>query len=615
MNPKDLTFDKALEYIARGHAFPKHVEGMETNHMQGVNHFRSNDPSIPDLHIKTPEDLQDYMKRMVDSPDSRGFVVEEDGTRQIHIFNEKDKTYMVFNSSGNDLGTIHRYPNSESNFEYKMGKVQDSPGYKAFDNKLVSGSARNLIENEIVEIQKVPEKNLKSSTLGKALKYEPGEQIAEKAKYQGTKNLEQNGLSEGYKNAVSINATSPHAVPPKSEASSSQAAPAQTPAPTPAEIVAEPTAQTPSEVPPPAPVADNASASPPVEAPKQPDVPSDSSVDQQQQVQTHNDVVDAASKNPDGVAVSPDNKTAVIENPDKTKYQVEAKPDGTSKVTTLDVDGKALSSVDLDVGSTQKLAKSVPELKGVIGNVIGPVIVAGVALASGATPAQAGEAVVDSVIGNTVKAAQQDPTVTGVATGLAKDAAAVVAPEAVEAVNQDKSALEVVGAAAEDGAKWAGCVVGGGIGMAGGGLISSPTVLGVPVVAAAGSVAGCAVGTSVVDQAIDGGKALIGAVVDYFGDEEDVAVAPQGVKSHGTDVSAVLPAGATLTVQSSGGDASVARGVAPDNQIKVMQKDGETSATVTEMDRQRVLEQERTAQLAAQQQQNQQNSPAQLVGR
>lgn len=93
---------------------------------------------------------------------------------------------------------------------------------------------------------------------------------------------------------------------------------------------------------------------------------------------------------------------------------------------------------------------------------------------------------------------------------------------------------------------------------------------------------------------------------------------PEGVKDHGKNLSAVLPAGSTLTVQSSDGNASVARGVLPDSQIKVMQADGQSSATIAEMDRQRNMDALRAAERAAAAAQTlppQQTSQAQMGAR
>lgn len=91
---------------------------------------------------------------------------------------------------------------------------------------------------------------------------------------------------------------------------------------------------------------------------------------------------------------------------------------------------------------------------------------------------------------------------------------------------------------------------------------------------------------------------------------------PQGVINHGTDVSAVLPAGATLTVQSSDNNASVMRGVAPDNQIRLMQTDGQSSSTLADIERQRNIDQLRAAERAATAgQPPQQTAPAQMGAR
>ncbi|MGH1374902.1 MAG: hypothetical protein ACRBCK_01030 [Alphaproteobacteria bacterium] len=231
------------------------------------------------------------------------------------------------------------------------------------------------------------------------------------------------------------------------------------------------------------------------------------SIDDQQQANMRKEVIAVANADGTDVVASQADNAALIEGSDKSNYQIEGHPDGTSTVTKFDPDGAQAGSIDLNVKNTQKLMSG---LKGLAEVVVAPILVGTVALVSGATPAQAAEAAGDSILENTL---DSDGTAQGVATGLAKDAVAVVAPKTVEAVNNDASALEVTNSALKDTMVAGGCYVGGAIGAAGGATISSPTVLGVPVATAAGAVGGCYVGSKVAEGVVSGVEAA-GKVID-----------------------------------------------------------------------------------------------------
>lgn len=229
--------------------------------------------------------------------------------------------------------------------------------------------------------------------------------------------------------------------------------------------------------------------------------------------------VEVAATHPDSIVdIAQDGKSAMIMDAQGNAYDVKVNTDNTVSVVSELADG-AKSEVVLSERQSLKLAKAIPDLKGMAEIVVVPLAVASVALATGSSPA---------------------------------------------------------------------------------GVI-------------AGGAGGCAAGHYIVGKAIDGGKAVVGAVMDYFGGDDETV--PQGVINHGTDLSAVLPDGVVLTIQSSGNDAGVTRGVIPDNQIKVMSEDGQSSSTLVEMDRQRAMDQLRAAELAAAQQQAQQSASMQMTNR
>ena len=198
-NPSDLNFDMLLEYISRGHAFPKHVEGIDPGSiMEGKNAFKDvsyvtasgGNAELPSLHINTPEDLKGYMQRMIDSPDTKGFITGSD-REMIHLFNTKDNTYMIVNAKDADFGTIFRYPTSKEQFRLKgIEEQKDCPKFATFDNAVDRNAARTHIQGLIDRTSKY--------TRVYALDKEPGIRVAENPKYHGSNNLSRTGNSDEF---------------------------------------------------------------------------------------------------------------------------------------------------------------------------------------------------------------------------------------------------------------------------------------------------------------------------------------------------------------------------------------------------------------------------------
>ncbi len=181
-----ISIDLLAEYIARGHAFGKHVEGNDPNRqLAGKNGFTT-PMTGRNLHIETADDLQDYIKRMIDSPDTRGFLAQNGS---LHLYNSRDNTYMIMNSSRSetDLGTIYRYPDSQQKFNttFQLEKKTQGHTFIEVDNAFTPGSARIQVENFA---KSVPNHH-------PALQHNPGDLAA--IEYPGTKS-HLTGNSPGY---------------------------------------------------------------------------------------------------------------------------------------------------------------------------------------------------------------------------------------------------------------------------------------------------------------------------------------------------------------------------------------------------------------------------------
>lgn len=204
--PEDFTLDLLLEYLARGHGFAKHAEGLDAqSHMDGVRSFRDTTNAAstevrggaaarnlgPDLHINTPEDLKDYMRRMLTDPATEGFV-ERNGT--IQLFNRTDNTRLIINPLDNsgDFGTIHRYPSSLEGFRDAKLRVQRDMGRSLvqFDNSVTRDAALNRVQGVVDHIRANPH------AWRPTLANDPGVNAA--AQYSGSQNLSRTGVSADY---------------------------------------------------------------------------------------------------------------------------------------------------------------------------------------------------------------------------------------------------------------------------------------------------------------------------------------------------------------------------------------------------------------------------------
>lgn len=197
-----LTLDDILEYISRGHAYAKHVEGMGQpgEAMEGVNSFRDVDTAAsplsqagraqalgPSIPINNPADLKDYLQKMIDSPATEGFVTGSD-RNIIHLFNSRDQTYMVINTLDPDFGTVMRYPKSRDQFKNNATLAQQrGEFYTQFDNSKVQGAAADQIDNLI-----------QRTTNPIALREPPGAWASRQAQYSGSNHLSNAPMSADY---------------------------------------------------------------------------------------------------------------------------------------------------------------------------------------------------------------------------------------------------------------------------------------------------------------------------------------------------------------------------------------------------------------------------------
>ena len=164
-----LTLDSILEYIARGHAFNKHVLGEDPiEEMNGINAFRKKKDKFggalgPDLKIETVMDLRHYIEGFLDHPKTEGVVRPRDGS--VILYNHEHNVMMCVspNDRDHDYGSIFRYATSKTDYEdehedalYTEMRKSRHP-YRKIDN-FYPGSVRAALEDHIKGIQTEPEK-------------------------------------------------------------------------------------------------------------------------------------------------------------------------------------------------------------------------------------------------------------------------------------------------------------------------------------------------------------------------------------------------------------------------------------------------------------------------
>ena len=176
MDPNNLTAEVVAEYIARGHAFPKHAQGMDSGNMAGVQAFTATQNLDgqklgPNLRINNPEDLQDYIMRMLNSPDTKGFVDPSSG--KIHMLNQADNTQLIISPIDRyDFGTIHRYADSAASYERHLrearARTPSGQPFVTIDNSAEAGAAMAQVERLIERAKANP------AILGAILHNDPG---------------------------------------------------------------------------------------------------------------------------------------------------------------------------------------------------------------------------------------------------------------------------------------------------------------------------------------------------------------------------------------------------------------------------------------------------------
>ncbi|MGH1457238.1 MAG: hypothetical protein ACRBDI_10690 [Alphaproteobacteria bacterium] len=181
--PSLLTSDIVIEYIARGHAFNKHVLGYDHEpSMTGLNAFRETESRghfdkqanrwMPpqhlgdDLFIETPDDMADHIKTtFLTSRNTIGYISNKTGG--VNLFNTKDNValHISWNNKDRDFGSVYRYPSTPTRFmlaakaEKKKAEILGIP-FKAINNMDDPEAAMNAVEVLIDDINTNPQNYL-----------------------------------------------------------------------------------------------------------------------------------------------------------------------------------------------------------------------------------------------------------------------------------------------------------------------------------------------------------------------------------------------------------------------------------------------------------------------
>lgn len=181
----NITIQNLVEYIARGHAFEKHVLGRDlTMSMQGINAFRATQTKgyydkkedryiAPqtlrggDLFIETPDDLAHYIEHeFLKSPHTHGYVFHEKNS--VCLCNSKDNVamYLTWNNEDKDFGSIFRYTATQAqfteniNFLRQQERILNNILITEFDNKSDPNAALTAISIMLEDINSNPQNYL-----------------------------------------------------------------------------------------------------------------------------------------------------------------------------------------------------------------------------------------------------------------------------------------------------------------------------------------------------------------------------------------------------------------------------------------------------------------------
>lgn len=215
------------EYIARGHAFSKHVEGKvdsPTDPNFGQNVFRDTRHG-PDLGITTPEDLQSYIQRMLDDPGTQGFRNPRTGA--LVMYNRADNTILFFDAAhrtdpddvrtgrrgvpGGDLGSIYRLDDpaeferlrEAARLDGALPANSRTAAFAEFNNATAPGTLRAQAEAYIATLRAPnnPRQTRVSENARDSLNSDPG--VRENARLQNTtRNLTRTGETSTYRESM-----------------------------------------------------------------------------------------------------------------------------------------------------------------------------------------------------------------------------------------------------------------------------------------------------------------------------------------------------------------------------------------------------------------------------
>lgn len=201
MPQNNFSIDELIEYISRGHAYPKHLEGADPrSSMSGVNAFSETHTNPigtnqtraslgPSLHIRSPEDLAEYTRRMLESPATKGFVkVNSDGVEMFHFYNSTDNTYLIVNPLDRDFGSIQRYDNSASKYKDNRGSAT-----RTFDNASDPTAAMDEITGFVDNVRNRAAK----APVPNAFQNPPG--VYAQSQYPGSRNLSTSGVTSEFR--------------------------------------------------------------------------------------------------------------------------------------------------------------------------------------------------------------------------------------------------------------------------------------------------------------------------------------------------------------------------------------------------------------------------------
>jgi len=110
--------------VANGHAYKKHVLGIDSYKEARVPEFKGGTGHGRELNIESPKDLENYLNQFFQKEGTKGFAHPTDGI--FYFYNKSDNVMVTINVKDPDLGTVYRPESKAKKFAVLHKRASES---------------------------------------------------------------------------------------------------------------------------------------------------------------------------------------------------------------------------------------------------------------------------------------------------------------------------------------------------------------------------------------------------------------------------------------------------------------------------------------------------------